>query len=148
MFWRLKTQIPSKQPWNGLLSSYFKVSQISYTILCFLSCTRITLCSSKKTYAGSLWEVPSIGQLTKIIWGGGTNKQSRMCVKCLPRFTVSAELARPELFHGLGAASMLTAHQLPPAPPPSCPKSSASLTVLLWCSMMILDAWLNIESKK
>lgn len=79
MFWRLKTQIPSKQPWNGLLSSYFKVSQISYSILWFLSCIRITPCPSKKTYAGSLWEVLSIGQLIKL-FGEEEPTNTHVCV--------------------------------------------------------------------
>lgn len=70
MFWRLKTQIPSipsKQPWNGLLSSYIKVSQISYPILWFFSCISITL-PLQKSYINSQ-RYQAMGSLIKLFLG-------------------------------------------------------------------------------
>lgn len=140
MFWRLKTQIPSKQPWNGLLSSYFKVSQISYSILCFLSCIRITLSPSKNhTQAHSEW-YQALGSLIKL---SGRKEQTNTRVWVWnPSLVLLDVLNWPDLSHftALEQPPCWQLTKLPPAPPPSCPKSPVSLTVLLW--------WPSVKSKK
>lgn len=80
----------------------------------------------QKLYAGLLWEVPSTGQLNKIIWEEEANKHLCMCVKSFPSPAVSAELDGPEPFHGLGAASTLTTHQPASSPSTLLPQVSCS----------------------
>lgn len=140
MFWRLKTQIPSKQPWNGLLSSYFNVSQISYSILCFLSCIRITLSPSKNHTRAHCERYQALGSLIKL---SGGKEQTNTCacvwnVSLVPPYLLS--WPDPSHFMALKQSLCWQLTNLPPAPPPSCPKSSVSLTVSLW--------WASVKSKK
>lgn len=97
MFWRLKTQIPSipsKQPWNGLLSSYIKVSQISHPILWFFSCRRVTPCPSKNPTRTHSERYQATGSLIKLFWG--RRKQTLVYVQeNFPGPTLPAKLPRP-----------------------------------------------------